>query len=96
MLEHLRFVNIFNDGRNFEQEKVYHMNSIWVFDSKIFSYLPNLEELNLVHLNMQGYISEDFVNNCKNLKYLNLAHNNLTGTLPDIEAWSEMKNLSFI
>ena len=74
-LTNLRFINIFNDGRMFEQLDVYHKNSIWFFDSDLFSEFVYLEEINMAHLDMIGYISESFAEKLTNLKYLNLAHN---------------------
>ena len=69
------------------------MNTVYNFDSQIFSELTELEEINLVNLDMQGSINADFVKNCKKLRTLNLSHNRIEGELPNIEEWSDMKNM---
>lgn len=82
-LKYLKFLNIFNDGRKYEQEPNYFMNSLWYLDTKCFEFLTELEDINLQNLNMNGYIGEDFVNLNK-LRYVDLSGNNLTSSLPDV------------
>ena len=42
-LVHLKYLNIFNDGRLYEQKKVYHRNTLWKFEPDIIAPLVNLE-----------------------------------------------------
>lgn len=44
---------------------------------------------------MSGYIGEDFVN-LKNLRFVDFTGNNLTGSLPNINAWADMKDLQIL
>jgi len=62
-LKWLKFLNIFNDGRYYENQDVYHRNTLHVFDPKLISQFTELEEINLSHLGMWGYINADFVKN---------------------------------
>lgn len=95
-LVHLKYLNIFNDGRVYEMEELPHKNTIWILDSTVFSSLSNLEEINMNNLDMLGKIDAEFVSALPNLKYLNLAHNQLSGELPNTELWAGMKKLSYI
>lgn len=81
-LIHLKFIHIFNDGREFEHHSIYHMNTIHNFDSIMMSNFVHLEELNMVHLYMIGTIEEPFVQKCTKLKSLNLSNNQIVGPLP--------------
>ena len=77
-LKWMKHLNIFNDGREYENSIIYHRNTFYAFDSEIVSKLTELEEINMQHLDMYGFITENFVRSLKKLKYINLAHNRLT------------------
>ena len=80
----------------FERRSVYHMNTLYLFDSELFSNFVELEEINMNYLDMVGNIRESFVKNLKKLKYLNLSHNKLNGTLPNIDEWKDIRNLEIL
>jgi len=89
-------VNIFNDGRMWEQKKVYHRNTLWKFDPNIFAALTDLEEINMSFLDMIGWINGDMINNCPKLKYINLSNNRLIRELPQTANWETLTNLRII
>lgn len=95
-LIYLRHLSIFNDGREYENNPVYHMNTVYAMDSQLIAQLTKLEELNLANLDMYGFITADFVKNLKRLRFLNLSHNRLEKALPQIEDWANWTEINII
>lgn len=95
-LVHLKHLHIFNDGRIIENERKYHINTIWLFDPDIMSGLIALEDVNLVHLDMIGYLNDKLITKWKHLRTLNLSNNRLEGQVPDIAAWANWERLEYL
>lgn len=88
-MKNLRRIHIFNDGRSYEQKKIYNRNTIWYFDPGAFVGMKNLTEINMPYLDMHGHITSEFVSALQNLRYLNLAHNRIDYDLPH-DNWSPL------
>ena len=89
-------MHIFNDGRIYENLPLYHVNTVWIFNSILMSKLENIEDVNLVNLDMWGLITPELIKGWKKIKTLNMSFNRLEGEIPDIaewELWTDMKYL---